>query len=243
MRTLIDLFWMKYSKLYEAVDQGDALLIDGLDREIKPLVKAIENKQARSAEEARLQFDFLLDLLRQEADDRAHVIRHSNTLSRLAERYFVEAETGRFRIRDPGISLTCDSPPPEKAQEPSLDEDVLDSLPDHVFVITTDYRYLYTNALHARAVDSKVLSLVGRPVVERSDQQPFFEDSLKPRLERCFRGEIVDTTYAREVNGRTIVIRSRMTPARCDAGEIIGAIVVYQELANRRRTVAAEAAA
>ncbi|KQR69452.1 hypothetical protein ASG25_12125 [Rhizobium sp. Leaf384] len=229
---------MKYAKLYEAVDQGKASLIDALDSEIKPLLQAIENKQAQTAEEARLQFDFLLELLRQEADDRAHVIRHSNTLSRLAERYFVEVETGKFQIRDPGIYLTYDAPTPDEAEEGQLNEAVLDSLPDHVCVITTDFRYSYTNARHARAVDGKVLSLVGRPVVEHSGV-PFFEKSLKPRLERCFRGEIVDTTYAREVDGRTIVIRSRMTPCRSATGEIIGAIIVYQELANRRRTIAA----
>lgn len=239
MKTLIDLFWVKYSQIQQAVASGETLLIDVLDSEIDPLLKAVENERATSIADARLQFQFLLDLLKIEAGDSSHVLRHSNALSKLAERYFVEAGTGHLVVRYPGVAAAPSVPLPKlRADEGLLNEAILDSLPDRVCVITPDYRYLYANVLHAQSLDETPLSLIGRTILEFSGLQ-FFEDNVKPRLDRCFAGETVDTTYAREIDGRTIVIRSRMTPCRTSTGQIIGAIVVYQELANRRRAIAA----
>ncbi|NHT78496.1 PAS domain-containing protein [Rhizobiaceae bacterium CRRU44] len=239
MKTLIDLFWVKYSQIQQAVTGGETSLIDVLDREIEPLLKAIESERAKTVADARLQFQFLLDLLKKEADDCSNVMRHSNVLSDLAERYFVESETGNLMVRYPGIAPERTALLPKvRADEGLLNEAILDSLPDRVCVVTPDYRYLYANVLHAQHVHQTPLSLIGRTILEFAGLQ-FFEDNLKPRLDRCFGGETVDTTYAREIGGRTIVIRSRMTPCRTSTGQIIGAIIVYQELANRRRAIAA----
>lgn len=239
MKTLIDLFWTKYSQIQQAVTSGETLLIDVLDAEIDPLLRAIESERATTVSDARLQFRFLLDLLKKEADDRSNVMRHSNALAALAERYFFETETGDLTVRYPGTAVPASAPHVKgRADEGLLNEAILDSLPDRVCVLTPDYRFLYSNALHAQGCDETPLSLIGRPILEFVGIQ-FFEDSLKPRLDRCFQGETVDNTYAREIDGRTIVIRSRMTPCRSSTGHIIGAIIVYQELANRRRAIAA----
>lgn len=239
MKTLIDLFWVKYSQIQQAVTGGETVLIDVLDKEIDPLLKAIESEQATTVADARLQFQFLLDLLKKEAGDCSNVMRHSNALAALAERYLVEAETGDLVVRDPFIAPALTTPFPKiRADEGLLNEAILDSLPDRVCVVTPDYRYLYANVLHAQSLDQTPLSLIGRTILEFAGLQ-FFEDNLKPRLDRCFGGETVDTTYARDIEGRTMVIRSRLTPCRTSTGQIIGAIVVYQELANRRRAIAA----
>jgi PAS domain-containing protein len=237
VKTLIDLFWLKYAQLQHAVRSGEILLIDVLDGEIDPLLKAIENEQAETVADARLQFQFLLDLLQKEADDSSNVMRHSNALVRLTERYFVEAGTGHLMVRDV-VEGAIPSSIRGRADEGYLNEAILDSLPDRVSVITPDYRYLYANALHAERLEERPMALVGRHVIEFVGIQSFAE-SLKPNLDKCFAGEALDYTYARDHGGRTVVVRCRMTPCRASMGQIIGAIVVLQEIADRRRAIAA----
>ena len=55
------------------------------------------------------------------------------------------------------------------------------------------------------------MDLVGRHVVEFVGIQRF-EQRVKPNLDRCFAGELVDYTFAKEIENRTIIVRCRMTP-------------------------------
>ena len=64
LKALIELFWFKYSQLQYAVKSGDDLLIGILDREIEPVLTTIYEEKAETVVDARLQFQFVLDLLR-----------------------------------------------------------------------------------------------------------------------------------------------------------------------------------
>ena len=75
LKALIELFWFKYSQLQYAVKSGDDLLISILDREIDPVLTAIYEEKAGNVHDARMQFQFVLDLLRKEADDVSSVLR------------------------------------------------------------------------------------------------------------------------------------------------------------------------
>ncbi|MDQ0320664.1 PAS domain S-box-containing protein [Pararhizobium capsulatum DSM 1112] len=234
MKALIELFWFKYAQLQQAARAGDDLLMEILGQEIDPVLLAIYEEVASNVAEARLQFQFVLDLLQKEADDLSSVLRQRGALETLADRYFGEAGYSSTKADPIGI------PSIRKARmdEGFLNEAILDCMPDRIAVITRDYRYLYTNPINAARLDERPMDLVGRHVVEFVGLQRF-EKRVKPNLDRCFSGEPVDYTFAKDADGRTVVVRCRMTPCRSSTGKIIGAILILQEIADRRRSIAA----
>ncbi|OBZ93844.1 hypothetical protein ADU59_19285 [Pararhizobium polonicum] len=238
MKALIELFWFKYSQLQYAVKSGDDLLISILDREIEPVLGAIYQETAETVAEARLQFQFILDLLSKEADDVSSVLRQREALQALADRYFSRGSDevlGKPQGPSPAPVAALKG---RAADEGFLNEAILDCLPDRIAVITPDYRYLYTNPVNAARLEERPMDLVGRHIVEFVGIQRF-EQRVKPNLDKCFSGEMVDYTFAKEVGSRTIVVRCRMTPCMSSTGKIIGAILMLQEIADRRRSIAA----
>lgn len=246
LKTLIDRFWIKYAQIHHAVCSGETFLIDFLDGEIDPLLTAIENARAETVEDARLQFQFLLELLKREAEDQSNVLRHSNALSRLAERYFVARDTGHFGVRELAESTTPVLVRSEgltqeigtQAGNSGFDASAMEGLEDRVSVIGLDYRYIYLNKANAERLGEPVAQLIGRSVVEFLGLQNF-EMSIKPALDRCFTGEQVDGACAHEIDGQTFVIQFRMKPCISKAGRLIGATVVHRQVADRRRNRAA----
>lgn len=234
MKSLIDLFWFKYTQLQQAARAGDDLLMEILGQEIDPVLTAIYEEVATSVTEARMQFQFVLDLLQKEADDVSSVLRQRDALARLADRYFGEdgySSAAASQLSIPSIRKA-------RMDEGFLNEAILDCMPDRIAVITRDYRYLYTNPINAARLEERPMDLVGRHVVEFVGLQRF-ETRVKPNLDKCFSGELVDYTFAKDVDGRTLVVRCRMTPCRSSTGKIIGAILILQEIADRRRSIAA----
>ncbi|MFT2212667.1 PAS domain-containing protein [Rhizobium giardinii] len=236
MKALIDLFWFKYSQLQYAVKSGDDLLINILDREIEPVLQAIYHEEARDSVDARLQFQFVLDLLQKEAADVSSVLRQRDVLQTLADRYLQAGSGDGFEKSF--APRTSGSLRKGRVDEGFLNEAILDCMPDRIAVITPDYRYLYTNSVNAAQLDARPMDLVGRHIVEFVGIQRF-EQRVKPNLDRCFAGERLDYTYAKELESRTIVVRCRMTPCMSSTGKIIGAILLLQEIADRLRSVAA----
>ncbi|WP_455271316.1 PAS domain-containing protein [Rhizobium herbae] len=237
MKALIELFWFKYSQLQYAVQSGDNLLVSILDREIDPVLSAIYEEKAETVADARLQFQFILDLLTKEADDVSSVLRQRDALQSLADRYFSagsDAVVGKHWV-PPAPSLAALK---GRVDEGFLNEAILDCMPDRIAVITPDYRYLYTNPVNAARLEERPMDLVGRHIVEFVGIQRF-EQRVKPNLDKCFAGEMVDYTFSKDVENRTIVVRCRMTPCMSSTGKVIGAILVLQEIADRRRSIAA----
>ncbi|HXV29476.1 MAG TPA: PAS domain-containing protein, partial [Sinorhizobium sp.] len=194
------------------------------------------DRKASSVEDARLQFQFLVDMLRVEADDFSCVLRHSQLLRSLIDRYF--AATGAADLAGLDFDRTPRLPSKGRADDGLLNEAILDSIPDRIAVITPDYRYLYTNPANASHLASKPMDLIGRHIVEFIGLQRF-EERVKSYLDRCFAGEVVDYTFAKSAEGRNVVVRCRMTPCLSSTGKLIGAILVIQEQADRRRAIAA----
>lgn len=236
LKELIELFWFKYSQMQYAVKVADEHLIGILDRELDPILKAVYDRKAASVEEARLQFQFLVDVLRAEADDLTCVLRHSQLLRSLIDRYF--AATGADDLAGLDLERTPKLPKRGRADEGLLNEAILDSFPDRIAVITPDYRYLYTNRANASHLGSKPIDLISRHIVEFIGLQRF-EQRVKACLDRCFAGEIVDYSFSKTVGGSTILVRCRMTPCLSSKGRVIGAILVIQEQSDRRRAIAA----
>ena len=78
MKALVELFWFKYSQLQHAVKTGNERLVSMLDREIEPALTAVLHKEASDVSELRSQFQFVVDLLREESEDKACVLRQAH---------------------------------------------------------------------------------------------------------------------------------------------------------------------
>lgn len=236
MKALVELFWFKYSQLQHAVKSGNERLVSMLDREIEPALAAVLEKEASDASELRSQFQFVVDLLREESDDKACVLRQAHNFKFLLDRYFgSEGAALPFRGALPEAARPLASP--RVAEDGLLNEAILDSLPDRVAVITTDYRYLYSNPLNAERFSEKPIDLVGRHIVEFIGKQRF-ESRVKRHLDRCFSGEVVEYDYISPRRGN-VATRCRMTPCMSAVGNVLGAILVLQELMETRGPIAA----
>ncbi len=111
-------------------------------------------------------------------------------------------------------------------------------MPDRIAVVTTDYRYLYSNPANAAYLDMRPMDLIGRHIVEFIGIQRF-EQGVKAKLDTCFSGQVVEYSFNKTLDGRTVVVRCRMTPCYSGAGKLFGAILILQETADRRRSIAA----
>ncbi len=236
MKALVELFWFKYSQLQHAVETGNESLVCMLDKEIEPALAAVLQREAQDASELRSQFQFVVDLLREESDDRACVRRQAHHIKLLLDRYFGAGETARpFGLAE--VQGARSAAAPRVAEDGLLNEAILDSLPDRVAVITPDYRYLYSNPLNAERFSEKPIDLVGRHVVEFIGSQRF-ESRVKPHLDRCFAGEVLEYDYV-STRREDAVTRCRMTPCISSAGSVLGAILVLQDLLETRDPIAA----
>jgi PAS domain-containing protein len=236
LKALVELFWFKYSQLQYAVKSGNEKLVSMLDREIEPALETVLQKEASNASELRSQFQLIVDLLRDESEDRVCVLRQAHNLKLLLDRYFgTDEAAGPFGLTPPESTRPLAAA--RVVEDGLLNEAILDSLPDRVAVITTDYRYLYSNPLNAGRFSLKPIDLVGRHIVEFIGFHRF-ESSMKRNLDRCFAGEVVEYDYisSRRGNGAT---RCRMTPCLSASGSVLGAILVLQEELSSRSPVAA----
>jgi PAS domain-containing protein len=236
LKALIDLFWSKYSDLRQAVDREDDDAVSRLDKEIDPLVLAILGGQGHDQATIRAQFRFALDLLNEEADDRGCVRRNGHLLQMLVERYLATEQ---------GLPITAETA--EEAPQPVdlsqaiadgfLDDALLNKLSERVVVVAPGYRIFYSNETNARRMDMPREALIGRHFAEFVGLHHFRHD-LQPCLDRCFAGESVSLTYADKVEDSTVVVHCRMSPIT-RSSTLIGALVVMQETADRRRRPAA----
>lgn len=208
-----------------------------LDREIEPALAAVMHREANGVSELRSQFQLVVDLLREESEDKACVLRQAHNFKLLLDRYFGTEETAQpFRpdLAETGRPTTS----PRVVEDGLLNEAILDSFPDRVAVITTDYRYIYSNPLNAERFSEKPIDLVGRHIVEFIGVQRF-ESRVKRHLDRCFGGEVVEYDYISPHKGSATLTRCRMTPCMSAAGNVLGAILVLQDTLERRGPIAA----
>ncbi|QRM55977.1 PAS domain-containing protein [Sinorhizobium sp. BG8] len=219
-------FWKRYNQLREAVRSTDDLLVGRLDREVTTALSALLNHRAATSKERQVQFGALLRLLREEADDSSCVMNNATRIENLLRRYLPQDEKADSFPPLPSLASTVN--------DGLLDVPMMDNLPERVSIVTTDYRYLYTNAVDASRLGRKPHELVGRHVSEvlGADQ---FEASVKSDLDRCFGGETVEETTVRQGDGGTIVVRRRLTPCYADKNILLGALVVTQEGPDRRK--------
>ncbi|KAB1125062.1 PAS domain-containing protein [Neorhizobium galegae] len=237
MEALIDLFWSKYADLRRAVERNDDDATASLDRELDPLLLAVFSSQSKDPASIQAQFRFALDLLNEEADDRGCVRRNGHLLQMLVERYVVP-ETGVSANRRPEPEPQEHAVIADATADGFLDDALLNRISDRIVVIAPGYRIFYSNETNARRLDLARDALIGRHFAEFVGLHRFRND-FKPSLDRCFAGESISLTYADQIDGQTVVIRCRMSPCVSGSSQLIGALLVMQETADRRRRPAA----
>jgi len=122
-----------------------------------------------------------------------------------------------------------------------LFESILDQVQERIYIVGTDYRYRYANQ---RVIDFEgwnANQIVGRHVIELVGPL-IFKRLVKPRLDRCFRGENVNfQQWVTTRSGQRQYIDVDLTPFRDSDGNVVGAIVtirdktVQKELQERLR--------
>jgi len=225
---LFDAFSLKCVQLKQAVANGHDDLVRLLDRELEPMIADILSYRARTREDAYRQLQFLNGLIRDEADDRSSVTRRSAAMSMLIDRYFRDANEGYDSCQQPLVQKEKHLAFNAQAQ-PLFNEAILDSLPDRIAVITRDYRYLYANRVNAEFLGYSQLAVVGRHVSEFIGEKSF-EAMAKSALDRCFSGQLVDYLHHGRRDHDEFKTRCRLSPLRAANHEIIGAVVVLQEV-------------
>ena len=116
-----------------------------------------------------------------------------------------------------------------------LDPVLFDRIPERIVVVAPGYRIFYTNTTNAERMGLPKEHVVGRHFADLAGVHHFQRDLREP-LDRCLAGESVTMTYAEERGGQTVVICCRISPCYSEAHALVGALMVMQELAVRRRS-------
>lgn len=223
MEVLIELFWSKYTELKGAVDENDSARVEALDREVSNLLGSIFQAKAKSLIDINRQFRLAIDLLNEEADDLSCVHYNSRLIEGLVERYIAMSED---EARDDALS--------EEVRDGVFNTSLLDNISERVAVVAPNYRLTYSNAANAVRHHAQPGNLVGMHLAEIVGFQRF-QAGFKEHIDRCLNGETVAYTYAEDVDGRTLVIRCRMSPFFSGGNGPSGVMLVMRETADRRR--------
>ncbi|CAN7478641.1 PAS domain-containing protein [Rhizobium sp. LjRoot30] len=234
MKELIDLFWAKYAELKMAVETGQERSLVKLDREVEALLERIFEQTATNALEIQMQFLVAIELLKKEAEDRCCVLRHAENLQRVVERHLLPGAGSELLPRLAQLSslaLTVQA----STREDAIDIAMLENLPDRAAIISPDYRYLFSNKANAVAHEMLQEQINGCHIGEFVGLHRFVQ-GFKDKLDRAFAGEAVEYTYAEQVDGRTRVMRCRMSPYRGPQdAHLVGALLMMEEIADRRQ--------
>jgi PAS domain S-box-containing protein len=232
MEALIGLFWSKYNDLRLAVDREDSAMVLALEQEVDPLLQAIVEYKVSDPASIKAQFCFALDLLQEEADDRGCVARNGYLLQTLVERYLGPQIDRAARARSGGGDMPASLEPSEGSV---LDAALFDRIPERVVVVAPGYRVFYSNTTNAQRLGQPKEKLLGRHFADLVGVYHFQRD-LRELVDRCLAGESLSHTYAEQRDGVTVVVQCRLSPCYSDASTQLGALVVMQEMADRRRS-------
>ena len=113
-------------------------------------------------------------------------------------------------------------------------ESVLDQVKERIYIIGLDYRYLYANRRVIEFEGWTASEIVGRHVVDLVGPI-IFKRLVKPRLDRCFRGEDVNFQHwVTTRSGKRQYIDVLLSPFREWDGKIIGAIVTIRDKTEQK---------
>ncbi|PWE56682.1 diguanylate cyclase [Metarhizobium album] len=227
--SLFEAFALKCMQLQQAVRFGDDNLVRVLDRELGPLIESVLAYRAEGIVGIYMQLQFLSNLIREDADDRSSVMRHSAALSVLLDRYLGGNAAAKYAAMLNKLSWKRATDTAHPENDSFLNEVILDALPDRIAVVTTDYRFLYFNPAGAAYLKKHPIELVGRHVVDFVGPD-CFERRLRGSLDQCFAGAKMEFQMAcRIVEERETTMRFRLAPLRTRSDAAFGAVLVWSD--------------
>jgi PAS domain S-box-containing protein len=117
----------------------------------------------------------------------------------------------------------------DRNQAEYLTGQVFECSPDAVLIIGRDYRYKRVNPVHARNWGKPVESMVGMHMTELVGVE-FFEQRLRPFLDRCFAGENVRLEdWFDNARGHRFISAS-YSPLRSGSQQVEAALVIARDL-------------
>lgn len=204
--------------LVAAVRCGDEALVAEADVQLAPLMRRIFLFRAEGRADIERQLDFFARLAASNCEDESSVRRYTGMMREISVRYldttFIHGFDGK-RSEDPAPALDA-----------SLQELLLDSLPERVAVIGRDYRYIYTNARNASFHNAEPFCFLGRHLKDMIGEERFY-GRAKAKLDQCFDGNTVAYHYQiADREGRAMDVNCRMTPLTGAGSEVIGAVLL-----------------
>jgi PAS domain-containing protein len=217
---LIRKFDQLSDELLFAVRRGDESEIDLIDTQLQPLTRRIFDFDARNHSEIMAQISFFNRLATKNCEDDLSVKRYTTMMSRLFMRY-LELGSGQKLMKS-----RFEQVPLDEGYDPSVQELVLDSIPERVAVIGLDYRYIYCNRRNAEFHNKQPSDFIGKHMLDVIDQKRF-QSRAKPRIDQCFGGARISYSYeVPDAHGRLFEVHCRMTPLTGPDNEVGGAVLV-----------------
>lgn len=207
-------------ELLVAVRRGDEGEINQIDRQLQPLTRRIFDFDAVNHNEIMAQIGFFNRLAMRNCEDDFSVKRYTTMMSTLFARYLASNDTRKSLPSQLEQISVCDG------YDPSLQELVLDSIPERVAVIGLDYRYIYCNSRNAEFHNKQPSDFIGKHMLDVIDRKRF-QTRAKPRIDQCFGGARISYTYeVPDAHGRLFEVNCRMTPLTGPDKVIAGAVLV-----------------
>jgi len=118
----------------------------------------------------------------------------------------------------------------EHRRAESLARQVFESLPDAVCVVGRDYRLRRVNRTYEQSRGMPAEKLLGRHVKDIPGLETMFEQSIKPRLDRCFAGEEGRyTDWSDNALGRRYRVIT-YSPLRLETRQVEAALLISRDL-------------
>ncbi len=109
---------------------------------------------------------------------------------------------------------------------------VTNAIPAFIAYVSRDHRYEFVNDTYVRFFGRSREEIVGRKVWEITGEEMYEE--VKDKFDRALQGEIVHLEYDfSDRNGMVRHFRGTYTPDRNDSGEVLGLIVLMNEVTER----------
>ncbi len=117
----------------------------------------------------------------------------------------------------------------------TIELDILNTIKEATALIDRNYTYVFANKAYAHNYKKEVNELTGHKVEEFTGTNEF-NDLIKPNIDRCFKGEILEYEYfvtdEKSDNERNLLVN--LKPYLDDKGKINGVIIIIRDKTSEK---------
>src|SRR6056297_186017 len=122
-----------------------------------------------------------------------------------------------------------------REKELKLYQEIVSTINDPMALVGKDYRYKMVNTAYTDFYQTSIEEIVGKKIDDFLDQS-FFEQIIKPKLDRCFAGKQVSySAWVDFSDGTEKYMRMNYYPHYSHEGEVIGCISHGKDLTKEKR--------